>query len=561
MNITCLQGKKFKVFSAGLVILGGILISLFNHWEPSGESWGYWFFAKIFAQTGKFIISDRSPLYTLYLNLFSWLGYPSSVIIEYVVTSAIVIFSLAALFRKYLGLGLAVFASLLWLPFLQVAEPPVQKLALACSCLAILARGGSGRNSFYQVVSYALLGLAYLFRCTYLLMIIIFVSWDVFKVIKYKGIRVLVSALRPRLIYWPVIIVILLFSFFHLNQSTHPWNNTYVTSAKWFPNRGKILSEASFLQNMNWIAIEDRYGTFGGKDYYFTNQEFFGGANTASGMVRANPKLIGRLLLINTKNLLPIALRLSDAFKIYLKLPLGYPAGLPGFLLSAALFAGILIGAFRAAKDESMALFMLANTALVCATILSLPKIRYDVPLIPVFILSAYWYGAKLRYKIISWSGSFVSKVKQRLSLSLTIFCLPLAVIFFSNGLSYWLHIIAGLAGDLTRREVKVLEAPGCMKGSFSQINELTKNCEGMMALESTFIGAFTGIPADRIYDVWEIPPFGQLDNSVYNGLTPERINCLFISSELKTGVGFASNYQIRYQNFIRPYKEKLQGL
>lgn len=547
------QGNRgLRILSAGAAVLTAILISLFNHWEPGGETWGYWFFARIFAQTGKFVILDRSPLYTLYLNLFRWLGYPASVTAEYIVTSCIVIFSLTAFFRRYLGLGLAVFATLMWLYFLQIAEPPVQKLALACSCLAIVARG-AGRNKFHFALSYALLGLAYLFRNTYILMLIVFALWDIFKVIKHKGIRPLISKLRPRLAYWPVLAVIALLVLFSVRQSAHPWNNVWFASTKWFPNAGKTQLEGSLLR------CED---SDGGMDFYFSSQKFRPAESISPAAVMANSKCIAKLFIRNTKNLLPIAVSLTDIFKVYSKSALRwhFKESL-GFLLVALIFAIIVNGALRATKEETIILFIVSNLALICVTVLSFPKTRYMVSFIPVLILSAGWYGIKLRDKIIKWSRSISSKFIKRWLAFSGFLCVPLAVMVFSNGASNWLYLTKGLAGDLIRGKPRVLEAPDYIKGYFPEINRITRGCTGIMALESTFIGAFTGISVDKVYDVWEIPPFGEFGNPVYDGLASERVNCLLISSELKRTAGGVTNSQVRYQNYIKPYVEKLRNL
>ena len=73
------------IFIAIPVVL--ITITLFSNWETSGEGWSYWFFARVFSETGDFIANDRSPIYTLYLNAFRWLGYPNSVTVEHIFTS------------------------------------------------------------------------------------------------------------------------------------------------------------------------------------------------------------------------------------------------------------------------------------------------------------------------------------------------------------------------------------------------------------------------------------------------------------------------------------------
>ena len=80
------------------------------------------------------------------------------------------------------------------------------------------------------------------------------------------------------------------------------------------------------------------------------------------------------------------------------------------------------------------------------------------------------------------------------------------------------------------------------------------------MTLEHKLLGGVTNIPTNRIYDVFEIPPFGSYGVSDYNGLVPERIDCLLISETLMNSYGSATNHQIRYDNFIKPYSNYLKG-
>ena len=64
------------------------------------------------------------------------------------------------------------------------------------------------------------------------------------------------------------------------------------------------------------------------------------------------------------------------------------------------------------------------------------------------------------------------------------------------------------------------------------------------------------------IYDVMEIPPFGNLDDSVYDGLNVNRVDCLFISNTLSQGpTGRATNQTIRYKNYILAYELELLSL
>ena len=67
-------------------------------------------------------------------------------------------------------------------------------------------------------------------------------------------------------------------------------------------------------------------------------------------------------------------------------------------------------------------------------------------------------------------------------------------------------------------------------------------------------------VDLDKLYDVLEIPPFGNYGNSEYDGLNIERIDCLFISNALDGPgpPGWYFNHKMRYKNYILPYVDEL---
>jgi len=548
--------NKYGIVIASFVIVSVIVLSLFRHWEPSGETWGYWFFARIFAQTGKINILSRSPIYTFYLSMFRWMGYPLSVTVEYIVSSFIVVTSLTALFKRRIGLFWTVFAVFLWIPFLQVAEPPVQKLALAFSCFAIALRGKK-ITRFRLAASYALLGISYMLRCTYIVFILVFAIWDSIRLFKQKNLKGFVKAIRPKIKDWPIFFVLALLICFGIIQSNHPWNNAWFTSTEWFPNNGKNLSDASFIQACNWQYISSKYGSFKDKDFYFTNQELFDGANDIFGAVKNNPRFVAKYIARNGINTFWTASMFTVfPWSLCKKAhQLGYQYSLLLFFIIPFILT-IIYGAFRACKDKTMVLFLVANIALVVASTLSMPKSRYMYPLIPVFILSAFWYGRKAcnllsRFLPKLWPFSIINY-----------FLMASIFVIFSNGLTSWKVIISDIIKDVGKGEVKVLEQrPYSMKTSFKSLQPLVRNCKGVLSLEHLFIGAFMDIPVDKVYDVYEIPSFGNFSDTKYKGLSPERIDCVLISKELATGIGEVTNYHIRYQNYIVPYANQLQNM
>lgn len=547
---------------------------MLGHWEMTPESWGYWFFARIFSETGTFIVPDRSPLYTLYLNLFTWMGYPTAVTVQYLVSGTLVIASLVAMFRQYVGLKIALFGAFLWIPYLlQFAEPPVQMISLAFMSLAVLARQSSTSRS-WMAISYALLMMAALLRTTCIVGVLVFVAWDVFNFSRQKGLKELGQVLRPRRVDWPIGVVLVLFVWFSAVQSPHPWNNVWTSTATWAPTSGKSLADAAFIQNFNVAYISRQYGSFEGKDHYFTNQEIFGNASTMMGAIRANPIYVARQVGENISHL-PSALAQITEISTFISIIRGGEEGVLFRiflgLIYLTLSLAIVYGAFRATRDESMVIFLVASAIHTGITALSYVKVRWMYPMIPILLLSAYWYGQTTKQWLERNIATFMQhrrKTKraiqfQRWMASAGLWLTPFFLVLLSNGASSWVGIYGSVASDLRNGEVHILEQRDStsLKASIDQWRPLIRDCKGVLTLENTFVGAFSGMPVERIYDIWEIPPFGHLNASEYDGLKPDRVDCVLISQALSTEVGGGTNMKIRYENYVRPYVELLQQL
>lgn len=542
---------------AGLAIMAAVVLSMLNRSEITAETWTYWYFARVLAEGGGFIVHGRSPLYTLYLNGFSWLGYPTSVSVEYLVTTLFTTVSLAVLFRRFLGLGLGVFAAILWIPFLQViAEPPTQKLALALTCLGVAVRMGSKDNRAGLAISYALLALAPQFRALNFVPLIVFAAWDVVKILRQGGLGTLLTAVRPRRTDWPAALVVILVAGFVAFQSSHPWNNVWAASTTWFPNKGKSIGEAVFFQDFNRTYILDKYGSFRDRDFYVTNQELFGGASTVPDAIRANPRFVLWRVASTMWRTPSAVMSLTELGQLRSFIPL------PIIVLLGCV--AVLYGAYRAARSEpTMVLFVIACLLQVAAAALLKADPRVFYIMIPVLVLSASWYGVKVKEFCVVAAGKYGSKKITRAGfLLLGGLAIPAALVFMGNS-SRWGTLMTAVAGDLRHGEARVLEQrePPSMKASFAQLQPLIQDCNGVMSAEHTFIGAFAKVPLDKIYDIWEVPPIGRLGDRIYDGLRPERIDCVLISTALGSVIGEATNFQVRYENYIRPYAEELQRI
>lgn len=557
------KNSRLGIITAWLAIGAAIFLTLFWHWEPGGESWGYWFFARIFSQTHKFSIIDRSPLYVFYLNLFYWLGFPWAVFVEYIVTSLIVSISLIALFRRHLGLFWASLSVILCLPFLQVSEPPVQKLALACICLATAVRSGK-INRLRLSVSYALLIMAYTSRITYLVFLFVFLIWDITRIVGRKGIRYFFMKLYPRRYDWPIFLALALVVWFNFMPSPLRWNNAQFATTTWFPSKNSRLADASFIQDYNYRYIYYTYGPDSDKDFYFTNQEVFKGAKTMLGAIAANPIFVAKEVLRNTKRLVVNMAEFTMLPKsLCEKNPhLKYPHYLIVILFIVPLILTILYGTFRFCKtNHTLFVFFIGNVLILGTTVMSLPNTKYMFCLIPIFAFSAFWYGTYLSSTLERLSSFFPRQHWAFLAVG-RLAMIIIFIFFFCGIVNNWLVIGKDLISDIKNGRVSLMQRRNfSLITSYKKIQPLIKNCTGVMAFEHWFVGAFMDIPLDKIYDIWEIPPFGYLDNSDYKGLNPERIDCILVSHNLATGIGGSTNYRLRYQNYIAPYIKQLQKM
>lgn len=527
------------------IIIGAIALTLFRHWEPTHETWGYWLFARIFSETGKLNIWERSPLYVIYLNFFRWLGYPSSIIVEYIVTTFITSLALFTLFRPILGSPLAISAAVLWIPYIQEAEPPVQKVALTFACAAVIVR-----NKVWILripISYIFFGVATLFRPTYIIVAFVFFVYDVWDYYKssdsFDYTTVIVKARKYSLVF----LFIVIFFLIQLNQSSYSWNNQLFATSVWFPWSGKKFEA---LQNYNWYYIEQKYRTLIGHDFYFSNKELFRGASTTIGAMLANPRYIASFSIWNFFATLNIST--SMTFLTYFTKYLPYIS-----FFNCLLFAFIIYGAFRLSLSKPMKAFLIGNCVILIVTIpIFLPFPRYMYSLITIYTLSAYWYSQKIQ-GLLTGSG-IIERFVKRIGIPVLFLAL------LSTGVRDWKHIVFDLAKDVLTNDIRVMETRNeyynySAKASYESLRNFAQKCTGIMTLEHGFIAAFTNVPLSQVFDVWEIPPFGTLPTSGYAGLSPARVNCLFISNELMYGHGAATNFQGRYQNYIKPYNEMLQ--
>jgi hypothetical protein len=259
---------------------------------------------------------------------------------------------------------------------------------------------------------------------------------------------------------------------------------------------------------------------------------------------------------------------------------------------------------------------------LVGLTVIAMPKLRYMFTLIPILIMSLSWYGkiigiyikklnpndqklfknfslfmviifilSLLLYKstdvsahpfryyfflicsLIAFVFAFIffiiskyAKNKLINRLRLILLSLPILMLFCWSSIGnlfIWARLPNKIVSDVTMNKIQLLHNRNgvSFKATYSKVQEVICDCRGIMSFEPTFLGAFSDTPLNKIYDIWEIPPFGDLNKSPYKGLNPNRIDCILISTPSETAVGEGTNMQIRYQNYLKPYVNRLKSI
>lgn len=524
----------------------------------SGENWGYWYFARLFNETGFFSTWDRSPLYVLYFSPFIRLGYPTGVILEYIVTSAIFCASFAALFRRSELATAAAVASVIMLPALWLAAPNCQALGLSCVFLGFASLMSSAPHGQRIAIALFFLTLAYLFRSSFAVALIIvpaylFLSGYRAGESRARRARMLAVALLPSLIF-----VALLLGVIRSHQAVHAWNNVFIASAQWFPVNTASLFDSGFVTHLNWIYAAEKYPGEKGIDFFRTNQELFAGAATASQAVMANPGFVAHALWKN-------ALSVFDTLAFLTTIPaVLYKIGVGNRVANTFIGLCIAVAIFYFCRSQRVRVELRVMAACLTLTaltsILSMPKGRYFIPVVPVLFLLCAWALDAVRTsrgtgRLGNVRERFNAAVLGRIGYGTSVWLLFAAI-------SYSTVLLYEAAAAAPKRGFPVLESPAeSLKAHHIPLVSLAKGCRGIMTAEHTFFGAFVADRGTRVYDVFEIPPFGEIGATPYRGLHPDRVDCLFISQSLAENPSFATDSFNRHKNYIEPYARELMAL
>lgn len=519
---------------AAWAVAGALLLTLAA--GPHGqETFGSWFLARLLTETGLGGSLGRSPLYVLWSALFLPLGYPWAVVVARFLDAVMLFAGVYALACMLLPRWAAIVAALAWMPTLFI-EPSVQGLAvsLLCGALALRRRrvDRAGRALFY-----ALLATIPLIRINYVAFLLGFAAWDLFGVWLRDGmpgvLRTLRLGRRDSVAALPLLAMVA----FATLQSSDPWNNAWYGDMRWSGLADTSLATAAQMGAMVQYKVLHQYdGAFIDHDIWRVIHEDFNGAGDLRALLAVDPGLVARHALANlqlaalAQGLTGLGRGLNDALA-------GSPLRLAGYGLFWLVVLAGLAGRWRQGDRESSVIALIAAGA--CLPLLLVPPSeRYLLHLLPVFLVVGVWWGQRLP----GVAG------------------LTLALIAFGGGAPSWVGIGRNLADPV------VWERPGraseTLGGAHAAMQARLASCHGLMTTQEAFQVAFGVLPRERVLSVFEIPPFGRLADGGYDGLRPERVDCLVWSEAAvsRSAAQFTTLYH-RYENYLAPYVAVLKGL
>jgi hypothetical protein len=532
-------------------LIGIAFLSLLVNWTPSGESWGYWFFNKELLDNGNIVINDRSPLFIVYLTLFSWLEYPLNIITQYFFSASVLLISFVYLLKKYTWPPLILVASAAWLPFIMVSEPPTQALAMAFSNFAIGYRVLKG-NSKNLGVFYLLLFCSFFLRGTYLILLLSFVVYDLFRIFK-KGYKffLIPKKIKSNFIFLLPILIIIFFTL--MRQSPHPFNNAYFISTDWMPTDGKSMTNASFIQAYHERYIIKTHGKCCLPEHHMFYEEE-GPFGTSSGIVtsiKENPRYFIEELFIKSKDYAGMLAHL-------LNYQLSWMQNKDGLIHQVAKLVGllfVLIMIYYALAfsrgSPSLTILVLATIATSGLTIFfNFPKLRYMVPWAPIFIFSYLGFINHMCSKFFSFLDTNDTKITNFFNLFLMI----LILYFVSYPSLKWSQVKTNVTNFIDSGQISILETSGnnTNLNKIMSVNSAIGECEKVLATtDALFVGAFTKFDLYSINDYWIFPP-SKKENIEYTDYLDMKFNCIFVSNEETNSKAY------QYENFVIPLQENI---
>ena len=537
--------------------------------DVSNENINSWFFAKLFLSNPEFIVLPRSPLYQLYLTPFTMLPHPTSIIVERSISTFICFIPIALLLCKIFTFKIGIITAIFAAPDLVLVEPTAQAFAFSLSCLAFFLRLKFSHDRFKSYnLFYSLLILVWSLRSNFIILLVLFAMWDLFRVAKNKQWKLFFEFFNFK-VQWPILLCILFCGLTVINQSSHRWNNYQGIEQDWLPATGQLASVISinaathFQEDMPRLDGEQY-------DIYFVHKKIFGNSSTIFEMLYSNPKAIFKHISRNFRAYLTTTVSMTNVGQILFSFT---TFGRKSFsdttesmgridhrfitiifsIIFGAMFVVMALQFYKNIHRREMLIFILAllSISTVAALLAKGDTNRFIFVIYGVYACMAAYFAEQFMLYKKKFIGLFLA--------------LSIIILLTQGG---WVRpdVRHGWGGvfralkDYKPTSITEFFYSGKHAQTIKLLNKEAKDCIGLITLEMPqLIGAFANLPENILYSPFEIPPFGTYELSSYAGLRKDRINCIYVPKQmLKKKRGAVTNIQLRYQAYIKSYIKEL---
>ena len=434
--------------------------------------------------------------------------------------------------------------------FLHNLVPYTQSIAFGLANFAILFR--LKRNYKGLLISYIFIISSIFFRNTYLIIFLLFIFIDLFKLFlnqKNYNFKFFLIIFFSGFIYLTTNLL------FENRSAESKYNNGYFNDTKWSPTKSQSNTDIAFILNYNYLYLEKNSDLIENdkKDFYFSNQILFDGAQSFTSAIQNNPNFFIWGL---TKNLMHIPAIILNKFTLRSLFPkcskghsclFNYLFISFSFLFVTFFLMRFYLGEYLFKKkfqnilNDDYLIYGVGNLLLILVAALAMPKIRYMVPflyfLVPL-IISCHDF-LKIRLK-----NQFLLKI-------LTI------ILIFSFSFSQMSAVILKNLLDNIKNKYYL----GNLKTYNQDIEVLSKEifkCKTVLVDTPTLIVSFTDYKEENLKTFFEIPPFGQYNGDGLNLAKNMYINCILFDENLENkkgqNRGTGPNYNYRRENYLFPF-------
>ena len=383
-------------YLAFIVILIATYLLTPRFWEPGGESWKYWSVAKIARETGGFPVLSYGPFYVAYLQLFLFLDYPYSQQLEYFITHIFTYLSIFWLLRKVVNDIPALLLTCAWIPMISLVEGGATVAGIGMFALYLSRSKQYVANREYFPIPIFLAALCHSGYTLFLGGHVLFMVYEKFiskkkpvAVISPNGTKFIFTS-AVKLILAGLIVITVLFPSKRTDHNHMQMDKVYSPVPLINP------LTIGFIQIGNWKYIERQNLTDSVKiykDWYLTNKEAFGGANTLFEAFVNKPNTA---FLNVWENVGPAA-----------ELPIIFLAGRTFGGTTAIIFSWMICiigftGLFRYLKLSGLSAVILSivlgTLGMLAALLLTWISRRYLMVMLPVGVLVTAYVGFGLHW-------------------------------------------------------------------------------------------------------------------------------------------------------------------